>query len=125
MFEDITLYIERSNEERKAHLKLDEDCLYLGIRDSSDCRALLAYHLKTTLPQGMKIVLCHACHHGLCSNPNHLYWGTAKENIGDQTENGGKTFAEKKKLKHGDEAYRALQKKAADARWKKQRAQVV
>lgn len=32
--------------------------------------------------------MCHACHNSKCSTPEHLYWGTRKENILDAKENG-------------------------------------
>lgn len=51
-------------------------------------RGLLADFLNTEIFVDKKIVLCHACHNEKCSNPLHLYWGTYKDNIVDQKENG-------------------------------------
>lgn len=82
MFQDIYEYIQRTREERQSHLRLDDSCIELGT-NSQQCRALLAHKLSTTVPKGMSIHLCHACDNSGCSNPNHLYWGTAKENAED------------------------------------------
>jgi len=79
MFRNIDEYILSSKNERQLHLHLEESCIELGT-NSQQCRALLAHYLNTTVPKGMKIHLCHACHNGKCSNPRHLYWGTCKEN---------------------------------------------
>ena len=43
-------------------------------------KGLLAHLRDTTIPSGHKIHVCHACNNAMCSNPNHLYWGTAQEN---------------------------------------------
>ena len=52
----------------------------------------MAHLLDTTIPSGHMIHVCHACNNEKCSNPKHLYWGTAKENRQDLIENGGKTI---------------------------------
>ena len=72
-------------EARQTHLNLSESCLEIGGCSKSN-RALLAMHLNTTCETlGMKTgYLCHACHNGKCSNVNHLYWGSAKENSQDK-----------------------------------------
>lgn len=89
MFVDINEYMLRSKEQRQNHLKLDEACIEIG-GNSREARLLMAHFLKVTIPKGMKIHLCHACHNGKCSNPEHLYWGTAAENIDDCIKNGRK-----------------------------------
>lgn len=84
---DITEFINRSREERRQHLRLDEPCCERG-GNSTNHKGVLAEYLGTTIPKG-RILLCHACHNGNCSNPRHLYWGTDKENILiDSKENG-------------------------------------
>lgn len=82
MFIPIADYILRPKAERQAHLNLEEACVEIGGR-STNYRGLLAHHLGTTIPKGMKIHLCHACNNEKCSNPRHLYWGTAGENMDD------------------------------------------
>lgn len=89
MFRLIEEYINRSKKERQIHLRLKQECIEIGT-NSIQCRALLAHHLKTTVPKGMKILCCHACNNAGCSNPNHLYWGTASENIYDAIESGAR-----------------------------------
>ena len=60
--------------------------------------------LGVTIPSSSKILLCHKCHNGKCSNPKHLYYGTPKENIKDQIENGTfKTAWERMVEKYGYE----------------------
>ena len=76
---DITEFITRSREERRAHLQLDEPCCERG-GNSTNHKGVLAQYLDTTIPSG-RILLCHACNNEKCSNPKHLYWGTDKENI--------------------------------------------
>jgi hypothetical protein len=61
--------------------------LRFGGNSSTEYKGLLAYHLNTTIPTrgiGFKIHLCHLCGNGKCSNPKHLYWGTASENFNDR-----------------------------------------
>lgn len=76
---DVTEFIKHSREERRKHLKLDEPCCERG-GNSTNHKGVLAQYLGTTIPSG-RILLCHACNNGKCSNPRHLYWGTDKENI--------------------------------------------
>lgn len=84
---DITEFITRSREERRAHLRLDEPCCERG-GNSTNHKGVLAQYLDTTIPSG-RTLLCHACNNGKCSNPKHLYWGTDKENtVIDGTEFG-------------------------------------
>lgn len=82
-------YILKSKTERQLHLKLDELCIERGGK-STFLKGLLAHILDTTIPSGFKILLCHACHNDKCSNPNHLYWGTPKENRQDAMDCGAR-----------------------------------
>lgn len=113
MFEDIYYYMEKPLSERQAHLRLEEPCVMIGGTNSSHFRGLLAHALKTTIPSGMKIYLCHACNVHLCSNTNHLYWGWAKENTADTKKAGTwASIADRSKLKYGEEEYRRRMKLA-------------
>lgn len=88
---DIKNYIKLDKSIRQKHLLLDESCIERGGNSSStNCKALLAHILNTTIPYGNKdkVLLCHACHNSKCSNPNHLYWGTYADNNADRKENG-------------------------------------
>lgn len=79
-------YILLPIEKRQAHLRLDEPCVERGGNPrlvSCYMRGALADAFDTTMPKGIKISACHACHNGKCSNLRHLYWGTAKENRAD------------------------------------------
>ena len=106
-------YILLSKEERQAHLKLDEDCLERG-GQSMYLKGLLAHVHNTTIPSGKKIHVCHACHNGACSNPNHLYWGTASENALDRDEHYGVTIWDRMVAKHGLEEAKRIQRGNAD-----------
>ena len=72
-------FIKLSRDERRAHLKLDDPCCERG-GVSTHHKGVLAQYLDTTIPSG-RILLCHACNNGKCSNPKHLYWGTDHDNI--------------------------------------------
>lgn len=85
--QNIEDYIQLPQATRQLHLKLDEPCIERGGM-SSYCKGLLAHILDTTIPSGKKIHVCHACHNAKCSNPHHLYWGTASENRLDAISNG-------------------------------------
>ena len=79
-------FIKESRETRKIHLSLDEPCIERG-GNSTNHKGVLAQYLNTNIPSG-RLLLCHACHNGKCSNPKHLYWGTDKDNIQDSKDNG-------------------------------------
>ena len=105
-------YIKLSREERRKHLKLEELCIERG-GYSRIFRGLLAHILDTTIPEGSKIYLCHACHNGKCSNPNHLYWGTPKDNHKDQVDNGTyQSLYVRTKNKHGENGMKDIARKA-------------
>ena len=104
---DITEFITRSKAERQAHLAIDEQCCERG-GSSTNHKGVLAEYLGTTIPKG-RILLCHACHNGKCSNPRHLYWGTDKDNLDDTKENGTwKSLWDKMVEKYGYEKAREL-----------------
>jgi hypothetical protein len=88
-FKKIEEYISLLKEDRQKHLNLNDKCIEIG-GDSRTCRAMLAHYLKTTIPTGMKIQMCHACNNACCSNVNHLYWGTPSENIQDAFKSGAR-----------------------------------
>lgn len=114
MFQEIESYILSPLELRRAHLFLDESCIEIGGTNSRDYRGLLAHFLKTTIPAGRNIHLCHACHNAKCSNPKHLYWGTPKENHDDQIANGSyDTIKNRMIQKYGLETYKQMVKETA------------
>jgi hypothetical protein len=76
-----------SVEERQAHLNLVEPCIERG-GFSTKFTGVLVTYLNTSFPSGNKVHLCHKCHNSKCSNPKHMYWGTPKENLADNIENG-------------------------------------
>ena len=82
IFEDIAEYMKRPLDARMAHVDLSLPCFLIGT-GSRECRGLLAYFLATTVPTRREALLCHACAEAACSNPRHLYWGTASENLRD------------------------------------------
>lgn len=90
--QDIKEYILKSKQDRQSHLDLSLPCIERGGPCngglSSYCKGLMAHILDTTIPSGHKIHICHACNNDRCSNPFHLYWGTAKENRHDQIARG-------------------------------------
>lgn len=81
-------YIKQSKDLRQKHIVLSEPCIERGGPKkgglSSYCKGLMAHVLDTSIPSGHEIHICHACNNAKCSNPNHLYWGTAQENRLDQ-----------------------------------------
>ena len=76
---DVAIFIKESREIRRDHLILSEECIERG-GNSTNHKGVLAQYLNTTIPSG-RILLCHACNNGKCSNPRHLYWGTDYDNI--------------------------------------------
>ena len=94
-------------ESRQEHLALNEKCLERG-GNSTNHKGILAQFLDTDIPSG-RILLCHACHNGHCSNPRHLYWGTDKDNFMDALSNGrSKSFWEASVRKYGYEEARKM-----------------
>lgn len=83
---DAVEYIKLPKQQRQDHLDLTQPCLERG-GNSTNHRGVLAQYLNTTIPAG-RVLLCHACSNAACSNPNHLYWGTDKENVQDAKEAG-------------------------------------
>jgi len=112
--EDIYDYILHPKEQRQSHLKLDEPCIERG-GQSMYLKGLLAHLLNTTIPSGKKIHVCHACHNGKCSNPNHIYWGTASENKKDADSNGGTTIWQRMVEKYGLDKAREMNKRKGNA----------
>lgn len=112
MFISITEYMLKTREERTIHLKLDESCVERG-GTSTDFRGLLAFVLGTSIPKGMKVHCCHACHNSKCSNPNHMYWGTPSENKIDADKVYRKTFWQRVVDKYGEQGAREMFKVAA------------
>ena len=110
MFEDINEYIKKTKEERQSHLDLSSSCIEIGT-NSYQCRALLAHTLRTILPKGRKILLCHACNNDKCSNTKHLYWGTSSENRRDAMDCGAcKTPYQYMVECHGEEKANDMQR---------------
>ena len=106
MFNAIADHMSLNREERRAHLRLGENCIEIG-GTSGAYRGLLAHYLSTTIPDrsfGCRVYLCHACHNAKCSNPRHLYWGTPTDNHLDQVENGTYRSPYARSLaKHGED----------------------
>lgn len=113
--QNIQAYMERSQTERQKHLKLKEPCSEIG-GGSIQFRALLAYHVGTTIPNDRRIHLCHACGNGGCSNVRHLYWGTNSENALDMKLHGTfRSIRERTLEKYGEEGLREIAARAGRA----------
>lgn len=106
-------YIKLSKSDRQQHLDLEQQCIERGGM-STYFKGLLAHILDTSIPSGKKIHVCHACHNAQCSNPHHLYWGTAAENRNDAKENGELTIWERTVAKYGLEEARKIQSHKGD-----------
>lgn len=76
---NLTEYILLPKETRQKHIELTLPCFERG-GNSTNHKGVLAQYLNTNIPKG-RILLCHACGNGACSEPKHLYWGTDRENI--------------------------------------------
>ena len=116
---DIYEYIKRPKAERQSHLQLTDPCIDRGgatTYSSFQCRALLAHVLDTTLPVGGKIHLCHACKTKRCSNPYHLYWGSASENHLDRMANGDFNLYQYMVKKYGKDQTTKIYSKNATGR---------
>jgi hypothetical protein len=104
-------YIAQTKEERQQHIDLNDPCVERGGPAkgglSSYCKGLLAHLFDTTIPSGHKIHVCHACNNERCSNPKHLYWGTAQENRLDQ--GSGNTVWDRMVKKYGLEEAKNMQ----------------
>jgi len=72
--------------ESQTHLDLSEGCFERG-GISTNHRGVLVQYLNTPI-YGKPADLCHKCNNGKCSNPKHLYWGSHKENMKDEIDNG-------------------------------------
>ena len=105
--QQIEEYILLPQSKRQEHLRLNEPCLERG-GQSMYLKGLLAHVHDTTIPSGKKIHVCHACHNGACSNPNHVYWGTSSENRLDAIANGAKTIWENMVEKYGIDVAREM-----------------
>jgi len=120
---DINEYILLSKDKRQEHLKLGDACIERGGPAkgglSAYCKGLMAHLLDTSIPTGHKIHICHACNNEKCSNPVHLYWGTAQENRLDQIATGrDKSVWERSVEKHGVEKAKELNKKVGNTHGK-------
>lgn len=94
--------------QRQNHLRLTEPCLERG-GQSMYLKGLLAHLHDTTIPSGKKIHVCHACNNASCSNPNHLYWGTASENALDREALKKSSIWDKMVMKYGEQVARTMQ----------------
>lgn len=106
-------YILKPLEERQTHLRLDDPCIMRG-GQSMYLKGLLAHMRDTTIPSGRKVQVCHACHNELCSNPDHLYWGTPAENHQDALANGKLWGWEAMVAKYGEEGARKLNRRPSE-----------
>lgn len=109
-------FINYPKSKRQRHLDLTSACLERG-GDSVVHRGVLAQYLDSNIPSGYMILLCHACHNAKCSNPQHLYWGTPKDNLADAIQNGTrKSIRELRQLKYSSAEITEQNKKGAAIR---------
>lgn len=103
-------YMRLPKEERQKHLNMASACQERG-GNSTTHRGVLAQYLDTAIPMGRVAVLAHACNNGDCSNPQHLYWATDRENIVEDGKEFGtwKSAWDRKVDKHGYEEACRLQ----------------
>lgn len=109
MITDIKEYMSLPKKERQKHLDLSTPCVERG-GNSTNHRGVLAQYLDTAIPMARQAILAHACNNGSCSNPNHLYWATDRENIVEDGEKFGthKNPWERKVEKYGLEEARRM-----------------
>jgi hypothetical protein len=108
-------YMKKPLEERQSHINLSEACIERG-GISTQHRGVLVEYLGTHFPTGQRINLCHACENEKCSNPHHLYWGSASENLKDALRSGRKkNFWDSTVAKYGLEKAREIVKKSREA----------
>ena len=113
--EDINEYIKLDQKKRKNHIDLSMDCMEIG-GNGTQFKGLLSHYLELTIHSGYMILLCHACHNSKCSNPKHIYYGTPKENLADQKENGTyKSVWERMVKKYGIAEARQRQSRGSKA----------
>ncbi len=84
---DIEDYMKKSLLERQEHLRPDDPCLERG-GFSTYFKGMMAHIHGTTMPKGWIALVCHHCGNEKCSNPNHLYFGTQRENMDDAKRHG-------------------------------------
>lgn len=88
----LTKHLEKTREERRAHLNLSTPCELNVSALSYRGRLLALLGLNDDVPKCFRhqVHTCHACCNdsgkGSCGNPQHLYFGTAKENLFDRYE---------------------------------------
>lgn len=80
MITNMEEYIKLPKEKRQHHVDISVKCIERG-GNSTTCRGVLAQYLDTVIPMNRIAILAHACNNKKCSNPQHLYWATYKENI--------------------------------------------
>lgn len=115
MIIDFDVYMSLSKNERQSHLKLTQPCIERG-GNSTNHRGVLAQYLNTIIPMGRIAVLAHACNNRKCSNPEHLYWATDRENIVEDGEEFGtwKPLWNRMVEKHGETKAKEIQKNKSD-----------
>ena len=104
-------YMHLTKGERQNHLDLTLPCDERG-GNSTNFKALLSHNLGVEIPENAqtnKIQLGHACNNGKCSNWQHLYYATARENVMDS----GSCY-ERTIKKYGKDIYKKQNKKLAE-----------